>query len=50
MKELTPNGVFGDPTKSSAEKGLRISKCVTVALKQLVSDIYKLKGRQYIKA
>lgn len=50
MKELTPNGVFGDPTKSSAEKGVRIGECVVAALKQLVSDIYKLKGRQYIKS
>lgn len=50
MKELTPNGVYGDPTKSSAEKGVRIGECVVVALKQLVSDIYKLKGRKYIKS
>lgn len=50
MKELTPNGVYGDPTKSSAEKGVRIGECVTASLKQLVSDIYKLKGRKYIKS
>ena len=50
MKELTLNGVYGDPTKSSAEKGVRIGECVTAALKQLVSDIYKLKGRKYIKS
>ncbi len=50
MKELTPNGVYGDPTKSSAEKGVRIGECVTAALKQLVSDIYKLKGRKYSKS
>lgn len=48
MKELTPNGVYGDPTKSSAEKGIRIGECVVAALKHLVSDIYKLKGRKYI--
>lgn len=50
MKELTPNGVYGDPTKSSAEKGVRIGECVTAALKQLVSDIYKLKERKYLKS
>lgn len=50
MKELTPNGVFGDPTKSSAEKGVRIGECVTAALKQLVADIYKLKGRKYTES
>jgi creatinine amidohydrolase len=48
MKELTPNGVYGDPTMSSAAKGIRIGECVVAALKQLVSDIYKLKGRQYV--
>ena len=50
MKELTPNGVYGDPTKSSAEKGIRIGECVVAALKQLVSDIYNLKGRKYIES
>ncbi|MFA6945490.1 MAG: creatininase family protein [Pedobacter sp.] len=49
MKELTPNGVFGNPLNSSAEKGIRIGECVTAALKQLVMDMYKLKGRKYIK-
>lgn len=50
MKELTPNGVYGDPTKSSAEKGVRIGEVVTAGLKQLVMNIYKLKGRKYIKS
>lgn len=49
MKELTPNGVYGDPTTSSAEKGIRIGECVVAALKQLVSDIYNLKERKYIE-
>jgi len=50
MKEMTPNGVFGNPTNSSAEKGVRIGECVTKALKQLVIDMYKLKDRKYIKS
>ena len=50
MKELTPNGVFGDPTFSSAEKGVRIGEVVTAGLKQLVMDIYKLKGRKYVNS
>ncbi|MFZ4102467.1 MAG: creatininase family protein [Sphingobacterium thalpophilum] len=48
MKELTPNGVYGDPTTSSVEKGIRIGECVVAALKQVVSDIYNLKERKYI--
>ena len=48
MKELTPNGVFGKPINSSAEKGERIASCVTAALKQLVLEMYKLKARKYI--
>lgn len=43
MKELTPNGVFGNPVKSSKEKGDRIAACVVTALQQLVGDIRKLK-------
>ncbi|MDP3469034.1 MAG: creatininase family protein [Daejeonella sp.] len=50
MKELTPNGVYGNPTKASAEKGIRIGECVTSALKQLVMDVYKLKERKYLKS
>ena len=48
MKELTPNGVFGNPTNSSVEKGARIGQVVAAALKQLVIDVYKLKDRKYI--
>lgn len=48
MKELTPNGVFGNPVNSSAEKGERIAACVTAALRLLVLEMYKLKNRKYI--
>ncbi|MFA5245492.1 MAG: creatininase family protein [Pedobacter sp.] len=49
MKEMTPNGVFGNPVQSSAEKGVLIGKAVTKALKQLVLDMYHLSDRKYIK-
>jgi len=49
MKEMTPNGVFGNPVKSSADKGKRIGLAVTKALKQLVLDMYHLSDRKYIK-
>ncbi|RYD86700.1 MAG: hypothetical protein EOP54_29980 [Sphingobacteriales bacterium] len=39
IKEMTPNGVFGDPTKSSPEKGKRITDVVLSALKQIVTDL-----------
>jgi len=42
MKEMTPNGVFGNPVKSSKEKGERIATCVVDSLQQLVRDIQKL--------
>lgn len=42
MKEMTPNGVFGNPVKSSKEKGERIAACVHTALQKLVGDIRKL--------
>jgi len=47
MKESTPNGVFGNPVNSSAEKGERIATCVTAGLRKLVSEMYKLKDRKY---
>lgn len=43
MKAMTPNGVFGNPVKSSEQKGKRISLCVVSALKQLVMDVTQLK-------
>ncbi len=42
MKEMTPNGVFGNPVQSSKEKGERIAACVVAALQQLVRDVGKL--------
>ena len=41
MSEMTPNGVFGDPTKASAKKGEQISNLVVQSLKFLVLDLYK---------
>jgi creatinine amidohydrolase len=42
MKEMTPNGVFGNPVESSAEKGERIAACVTEALQRLIRDVERL--------
>ncbi|MEO5998865.1 MAG: creatininase family protein [Chitinophagaceae bacterium] len=42
MKSMTPNGVFGNPVKATAEKGRRITAVVVEALKQLVRDIYSI--------
>ncbi|MBU2904090.1 creatininase family protein [Arenibacter algicola] len=47
MKSMTSNGVFGDPTLASAEKGVKISECVILALKQLAMDVYKMEGNSY---
>lgn len=48
MKTMTPNGVFGNPVKSSAEKGARIAACVVAALKQLVEDVTKLRKKESV--
>ena len=40
MKEMTPNGVYGDPTFASPEKGKRITEVVTLELKQLIEDLF----------
>ena len=40
MKQMTPNGVYGDPTVASAEKGQRITKAVVDALGELVGDLF----------
>ncbi len=50
MKELTPNGVFGNPLLSTVEKGLQIGASVTKALKGLVLEMYSLKDRKYISS
>jgi creatinine amidohydrolase len=42
MKTMTPNGVFGDPTMASVEKGIKISTCIVSALKKLVIDVYAI--------
>jgi creatinine amidohydrolase len=42
MKEMTKNGIYGDPTKASAEKGKLISDCVVTALKQLATDMFHI--------
>ncbi len=39
MKEMTPNGVFGDPTAATETKGHRITEIVVSALKNVVSDL-----------
>lgn len=39
MKSMTPNGIFGNPIQSSAQKGERITACVVKALVNLVSDL-----------
>lgn len=43
MKEMTPNGVFGDPTAASSEKGITISNAVIPALKKLVIDLFQVR-------
>lgn len=43
MYEMTPNGVFGDPTKASAKKGEQISNLVVQSLKYLVLDLLEEK-------
>jgi creatinine amidohydrolase len=40
MEEMTSNGVFGDPTKASAEKGRRITVAVTEALGEVAASLY----------
>ena len=39
MKEMTPNGVFGDPSFGSREKGEKISVAVVEALEKIVLDL-----------
>jgi creatinine amidohydrolase len=41
LKEMAPNGVYGEPEKASAEKGQRISDCVVKALQGIISDLAK---------
>ena len=39
MYEMTPNGIFGDPTKATAKKGEQISSLVVQSLVYLVKDL-----------
>ncbi len=39
MKEMTPNGAFGDVSNASAEKGKQIAAIVTEALSKIVIDL-----------
>ena len=39
MKQMTPNGVFGDPTGASEDKGHKITELVMAELQQVVLDI-----------
>jgi len=39
MKQMTPNGVFGDPTASTPEQGKAITEVVIKALKKMVIDL-----------
>lgn len=40
IKEMTFNGVFGDPTAASLKKGMNISDAVIPELKQIVLDLF----------
>lgn len=40
IKQMTSNGVYGDPTAASREKGMEINEAVMVPLKQLVVDLF----------
>lgn len=40
MRTMTPNGIFGDPTGATAEKGRAILDTVTAALVRLIDDLY----------
>jgi creatinine amidohydrolase len=46
MKSMTPNGVYGDPTMASAEKGRQITAAVVRALEQVVADLYAADGNK----
>ena len=39
MKQLTPNGVFGDPRAASADKGKRITAAVIASLMKMLQDL-----------
>jgi creatinine amidohydrolase len=39
MKQITPNGVWGDPTRATAAKGAKISEVVCKALSSVLNDL-----------
>jgi creatinine amidohydrolase len=39
IKQITPNGAWGDPSKISVEKGRRIADAVAAALCKVVGDL-----------
>jgi creatinine amidohydrolase len=41
MKAMTTNGVFGNTSVCSAEKGIEITNIVTTSLKEIVLDLYQ---------
>lgn len=41
MKNLTPNGVFGDPGTFSPEKGRKITEIVVESLKKIILNLYE---------
>lgn len=40
IMEMTSNGVYGDPSVATAEKGMQISQVVLKALKQIAGDLF----------
>ncbi|MDN5200286.1 creatininase family protein [Fulvivirgaceae bacterium BMA10] len=42
MKEMTPNGTFGDPTNATKEKGILITQYVIQSLKKIITDFSKI--------
>ena len=42
MKQVSPNGVQGDPTRASREKGAAITRIVVDALEELLADLAAL--------
>lgn len=42
MKEMTPSGVYGEPSAGSREKGAQISAIVVQELQKVILDLYQL--------
>jgi len=43
FRSMTSNGIFGDPTKATIEKGKRITDVVVNALQRVATDLYATK-------